>query len=778
MSYYLCTNVTEEEMNFTKGKMYFAEVNNDVTCLYDDDGQNRYTATRADFLDYMKNMGVHLTLATEGADGDYVKIMISAGELKENKLYRVFLKNIDFDTDEPLLDVFEGCTVTLESISLSKENLVCALRDGFDVYDFCGALNMHSLLDIRVSSFAAFYNQNHAVEEMEMIQFPAYLPTETEISKIIADMGELLDEYDYNWTEDALRKIVKTFFEKKGRLLSAFMAHPNYNGNYQIVFSDESYRLDTNQNAGMDFVSWINSVFNSCDLLKQKTIMNHTWDELEMVKAYHKATMPVVKPILVGDELYLANYDLMEKKRREIDKVEYLMQLFRGQRHTEESLHEQSVFNEILIIIRNYQSDRMDAATATKINDLLPSVRARKDQKTTKVVGKIMAYFGIDKLEKYHKYFAKYCDDINIIKIKRHTILSLNPLDYLTMSFGNSWSSCHTIDKNNKRNLPGEGYHGMYSSGTVSYMLDEVSFVLYTVDSNYDGNTFWEQNKINRCMFHMGNERLVQGRCYPQAEDSNSELYKQFRALVHRTIAEIWNIPNLWVLKKSGFRNDISHMGTNYADYFNYSLCNITTYKFAKNKKEIITIGATPLCISCGRPHHDKENIGCCNRSYTEEYYCSDCGGVFDEEDLHYIDGEYYCDDCCFWCEYHERYEVGNEYCYVEGYGDICESAYDHGGFFYCEDCGRYYHRDDGIDVTDYERVCVNCFENDYVYVDSENEYHHRDDVIICDYCDHTVLRNSVTHVEDHGDICEDCLDEYFHEDDDGNYIHNEAEAV
>ena len=48
----------------------------------------------------------------------------------------------------------------------------------------------------------------------------------------------------------------------------------------------------------------------------------------------------------------------------------------------------------------------------------------------------------VDGSEAYDK-FAKYADSINPIKVKRHTVLSVHPIDYYTMSFGNSWTSCH-----------------------------------------------------------------------------------------------------------------------------------------------------------------------------------------------------------------------------------------------------------------------------------------------------------------------------------------------
>ena len=168
----------------------------------------------------------------------------------------------------------------------------------------------------------------------------------------------------------------------------------------------------------------------------------------------------------------------------------------------EASLYRQKYPTEIfnfLIKIPVYTSQYIDSELADELNKICPEVHAHDGQKTSRVINKLLAYIGVGKHPEYNREFAKYADALNPLKITRHTILSVNPLDYLTMSFGNSWASCHTIDKQNKRNMP-NSYQGMYSSGTISYMLDSPSMVFYTVDASYDGNDFWHEPKINRQM--------------------------------------------------------------------------------------------------------------------------------------------------------------------------------------------------------------------------------------------------------------------------------------
>ena len=108
--------------------------------------------------------------------------------------------------------------------------------------------------------------------------------------------------------------------------------------------------------------------------------------------------------------------------------------------------------------------------------DDYPDLRITEGQKTSKAVNKILTSLGVPekmgtyvdrrgvKKSYYEKAYADYSDAINPLKIIRHTVISCHPVDYLLMSNGNSWSSCHTINKNDRDS----GYSGMRCSGTLS----------------------------------------------------------------------------------------------------------------------------------------------------------------------------------------------------------------------------------------------------------------------------------------------------------------------
>ena len=250
---------------------------------------------------------------------------------------------------------------------------------------------------------------------------------------------------------------------------------------------------------------------------------------------------------------------------------------------------------------------------ANCVNRALPNIKAVSGQKTSRVVNKICKHLGYDKHEEYNRKFAAYSDAINPLSIVRHTVISLNPIDYLTMSFGNSWASCHTIDKLNRRNCD-NSYQGCNSSGTMSYMLDGTSAVYYTVSKDYEGKEYYFQDKITRQMFFYGEDKLIQGRLYPQGEDGATDKYTQVRNIVQKVYADILGIPNLWKLTKgtSEASKYIYSHGTHYRDYNHFSSCTLSIIQDSENGNSI-DVGADPICIECGCRHQIEENINCCS---------------------------------------------------------------------------------------------------------------------------------------------------------------------
>ena len=508
--------------------------------------------------------------------------------------------------------------------------------------------------------------------------------TETERNYLINSMRTLLNEYDYNYEVWALHDILDEWVSQKAPLIEAFKKHSNYiEGKFMIAF-DTDYTREVNKVGLEKFSEWLR-------------IPIQEFKESVPEAIYHQARAEGYDDL--PDKLY-----------------------------------------QFLVHLHTYVSRTVTEETTELINESLP-LRIHVGEKMSRVINKICKYLGYDKHPDYNREFAKYADSLNPLTIKRHTILSLNPLDYLTMSFGNSWASCHTIDKNNRRGMP-NSYEGQYSSGTVSYMLDPSSMVFYTVDASYDGNEYWTQPKINRQMFHWGENKLVQARLYPQGNDYDDEAYKPYRELVQEIISTIFDIPNLWTTTKgiAAASKYIDTEGTHYEDYCHFDSCRLCRPKDDENENNF-TVGAEPICIECGNRHDNSENINCCT---TDSVYCEDCGcRIDDEEDQYYVDGYIYCRSCVSYCDHCGEYHRG-EATYIESEDRyVCESCRDN-DYSYCDIC-RNYEPMDNVRYIEEEDICVceNCFE---------------DEVAECDCCGREFLIDHMKTTEDGDTLCSNCI--------------------
>ncbi len=511
-------------------------------------------------------------------------------------------------------------------------------------------------------------------------------------TNLLNNIKNLLDEYDYEYTTSALNKIINTWAENKAPLLEAFKNHPNYIPDQYCIAFSTNYNREVNVAASERFSSYLCGVIEwACDNVP----VEHT-----RKYPYYEMTCNI------SDHIYYFLTGLHHHAHRVLFDDEYE------------------------ILARH-----------------LPEIHPHIGEKMSRVVNRICTYFGYNKHPDYNKEFAKYADSLSPLTIRRHTIISLNPLDYLTMSFGNSWASCHTIDKHNKRHMP-NSYEGQYSSGTMSYMLDPSSIVLYTVDASYEGTEYHTQPKINRQMFHYGKDKLVQGRLYPQSNDGNAEEYTMYRQIVQQVIAECFNFPNLWSVSKGAENANkyIETHGTHYEDYYHFNSCTLSRNKNCPNE-ETFRVGHNPICIECGYEHDTSENINCCRAN---ERYCEGCGCVMDEDDSYYVDGEYYCRDCVHYCscchEYHrdEEHYIDSEDAYV------CDNCFDE---YYtdCEECGN------GVDRTETYRV----FNDDHGWHDSVCEYCLERYYEECSDCEEYHRRSHMVEIEDDVWVCPDCFARY-----------------
>jgi hypothetical protein len=215
----------------------------------------------------------------------------------------------------------------------------------------------------------------------------------------------------------------------------------------------------------------------------------------------------------------------------------------------------------------------------------------------------------------WNNWIAVLGDAINPIELTKTAVISVNPTDFLTMSLGTNWASCMTIDKNNIRHLA-NNYHGMYFGGSESYMLDTSTIIFYYLEDGCTGTHPEYEYKLKRCLFYLGEDKLIQSRVYPDGRDGGEEsLAGDIRKIMQKIIADLFDVPNYWSNKggTSACAEVTTSNGVHYKDYLCYDDCNVSYMKRIDGYKNMrmVPIGRNPICPECGEEHTYEENIFC-----------------------------------------------------------------------------------------------------------------------------------------------------------------------
>ena len=516
---------------------------------------------------------------------------------------------------------------------------------------------------------------------------------------IVKDMCEELGDRNYPYSYDAIKKIVNKSIEVKSSLIDLLSRHPNWIPDKLMIQFDSDYNRQFSTDALYHFGRWIERAIR-----KERDLNNLDYDVLHFIQNK-----------IVGQ-----------------------------------------FFNETM----DYDINQL--------NEENTNFKLRNNMKASKAILKLCKEMGYDKLPhlgelwnstperiKYDDFnyeYALLCDNINPIKTTRHTCISLNPIDYLLMSNGDSWQSCHDIGDF-------EDEPGCYSSGTISYMLDECSFIFYTVDKDYDGKHIELEEKVQRQVFGYKDEVFIQSRLYPQSMDYGAEaIYTDIRNIVQKVIADCLEKPNFWS-KTTSDVNDIVVKGvgaTCYPDWYRDNPgakhCSISRIKGTTNHP-LIVLGAKPICIECGGTHDVNDNINCC--SSRNGHYCEGCGDWVDEDDEYWVGDYAYCRDCVTYCEDCGDYEVNDyvvEINYIDGWGHhstkyVCESCAN--DYYRCECCGELWDCDNMTITTEDNWYCPDCDDNWF----------------ICDNCGDIHDSNYMNYDDQTGNnYCNDCYEDILEE--------------
>lgn len=432
--------------------------------------------------------------------------------------------------------------------------------------------------------------------------------TGIDVEQLVEDYVDTLHRNNNPFaTREAAIMTLKEWANAKEWLIRQVMAMPGYNGNLQSISMIEVPYERTKTDTSASVLSIWGSLFgNGLKLVSKvdeegKTIADHIKAELAEL------------PGKVGiDEI--TKYSNRERKSFEV---------FDSYGNTLKSQKRRLEASKLVELFKYYTDTRLTDEMAASINEINPDMRAAGGMKTTRALGKAIKLYGFeDKTpgSAYGKEFiAKYCEIMKEGGLRLFYVISVNPIDYLKMSIG-EFTSCHNING------------GGWRSGTISYMLDKVTLITYTVrpgqelTSKKTGELFSVKerpelfNKVHRNVMHWDDKhRLIQSRVYPQAFDGTTDMYRVFRLEAQSRISKAngWDT-GAWTNRKRKYMEftEAGEGHTNYDDWsYGYMGGNLSTPGHAGDSysTEKLVIGTYPMCVICGRKHTRSNYLKCYN---------------------------------------------------------------------------------------------------------------------------------------------------------------------
>lgn len=374
----------------------------------------------------------------------------------------------------------------------------------------------------------------------------------------------------------------------------------------------------------------------------------------------------------------------------------------------------------------------------------LEKVKPKVGQKMSRFLRKAMVALGEDPDHnpELKTEFEKLADGLSEYEIDRPLIISVNPCDFLTMSYGTNWASCHII--NPSIALGGNTYSGCFKAGTLSYANDESTIIVYTVrELPEDLRDLPITPRMTRQLFMLNpdNGILVQSRFYPYTNDTNQ--IDNFRAIMQDVISTCYGKPNFWKLSRDEFDEEAfcsDERGLHYKDYeftneFHISTCYL---QGVEQTGTVSTIGNAGYYLNS---HY--ENRICDADEVTSVSECAHCGAHIDHDEAIEINGDSYCPDCVIFCS-----DCGNPVLVEDaveiGYGNwVCRECIAD-NYYVCENCGEYVHERDVYFDKDGCAWCEECAQSHLSYCEDCNEYVRDEDMVelengdmVCTDCAH-----------------------------------------
>lgn len=310
----------------------------------------------------------------------------------------------------------------------------------------------------------------------------------------------------------------------------------------------------------------------------------------------------------------------------------------------------------------------------------------RIGMKLGKALRKVMVNVGEDmefqEVSIFDKHLALFVEALKTTTVTETYYLSISYFDFMRMSVGNSWDSCHHIAG------------GGWRAGCLSYAGDCVTGILYRESGRND-------SLISRAVVFFDDDKIWLSRVYGDSSTINGAM-----DLIAEQITTLTD--NSHTVSERMLRG-FTDTGLHYADYESHE-CMAYEYNHAILEYSASTriIGSDARCLLCDDRFTDEEELAC--DTCISGLECERCGcNVSEDEVIYTEEDEILCHACAYYCEECGTYH-SLEYVVDTPSGIMCMDCFND-KYTRCEHCGKLVQYDEDACVNDWgEILCPTCY--------------------------------------------------------------------
>ena len=374
---------------------------------------------------------------------------------------------------------------------------------------------------------------------------------------------------------------------------------------------------------------------------------------------------------LFGDKLMVSKEILIEKDARQLsEEITNLYHPFlrRLRGSAGDAYMKDKISRELYYIIDAMTFCSLDLGTNRIsqsfefVMEGVKSFKVSKGQKTIKFFQKIAGAFGIEQ-EVFEDFRIQHSQVLNDKKIKGKLVLSIHPLDYMTMSDNvNGWDSCMSWDN-----------QGCYRAGTLECMNCPSTIVAYIASTTKEyplgEDEYWNSKKYRQLVM-IDDNAIMTNKGYPYQNDSLSREVLHFVAELagedyegedhsydDYVPFEVDGLRGVYLETRCHMYNDIDN-GARAMFRMNKN------FEASSNGCVFMTLGGEARCLICGDYIDDAEELYCYDCGSGNKRECDCCGERVDEDDCYWVG-----DDCLCWHCY-DREATSCEHCGESEYTD------------------------------------------------------------------------------------------------------------